>query len=309
MKVIRLVGLFGLLIPVFGHAVVFTLNTTSGGYTYKATAAFSYSSSILTVVLTNTQSSNAASGPGQAGNGQALTGLFWNMNTGPTATGLNAFLSDSSDYYVNGNGGVYTPGVQDSVAKNWAWKSGTPNAGWGTNFGIGAAGFGFFESGSQSPNRFDPTGTNVINGPNYGLLGGNWVIGGNQIPFLVNSATFTFNVGTGFNINLLNNVRFQYGSDLSEFSGGGDNDGFGDPVPEPTSMAMSAVKDACIRVTAQPGDLALGQLARCCQCLFNHFTIVDLSGQVFPNLAVAHRAYRRHRGLEITARIKFLNLR
>src|SRR3989344_1841024 len=72
---------------------------------------------------------------------------------------------------------------------------------------------------------------------------------------------------------------------------------------------ITAVKGVYIRITAQPGDLSLGKLARRRQRLIDHFTIVDSFSQVIPHLPITHTTNRWHRGLEIAARIKFLNFR
>lgn len=209
------------------HAATFTLNQTSGGYTYKAQADFTYVGSILTVVLTNTQTSNAVA----AANGQALTGLFWNLNVPVGA----ATASAGSSTFGNGNGGSYTP--TNTPGQHWAYKAGAPSFGGGTNFGVGAAGFNHF----GNHNAFEPGGSKpVLNGVDWGLLGGNWNIGGNQKPFIISSMTFTFDVGSSFNLNSITNVWFQYGSGFNEFRGGGLTSGGGNsnPVPEPASLAM-----------------------------------------------------------------------
>ena len=225
MRVLRWVSLGLFCVPIAAHALTFTLNTTSGGYNYKASAVFSYSGSTLTLLLTNTQNSNVVA----AGNAQALTGLFWNQNT--SGTGLTA--SAAGSFFGDGDGNVTVP--SETPAQHWAWKSATPSFNSSVNFGVGAAGFGHF----GNSDAFQGGGsTPVLNGVDWGLLGGNWNISGNQTPFIINHMTFTFNVGTGFNLNSINKVYFQYGSDFSEFNGEGDFDPSGDPVPEPGALAM-----------------------------------------------------------------------
>ncbi len=225
-----------LALPIASQAFVVTLNTTSGGYTYKAEAEFLYAGSTLTVELRNTQTSNAV----PASNAQVLTGLFWDMNV--AATDINAVIGAGS-FYVDGAGNVIgTP--SDTPAQHWAWKAGVPQINQtGTNFGVGAAGFGHFgdadafSGGGSSP---------VLNGVDWGLLGGNWNIGGNQSPLIVNEMIFTFNVGTGFDLNSIDTVLFQYGSDLSEFRGWDPEFPPDEVVPEPTSIAMVAFAGAAV---------------------------------------------------------------
>lgn len=229
MKLLRWIPLGLLMVPVAANAITYTLNATSGGYNYKATAAFTYSGSMLTLVLTNTQTSNVV----PAGNAQVLTGLFWNM-TGSVGAGSTAALTAGSSY-VDGNGNaIGTP--SNTPAQHWAHRAGATSWGPNVNYGVGAAGFGHFGDGDA----FQGGGSNpVLNGVDWGLLGGNWNIGGNQSPLIVSSMTFNFNVGNGFNISSLKNVYFQYGSGFTEFRGTDENFPPDEVVPEPASMAMA----------------------------------------------------------------------
>lgn len=228
MKLFRWFPLCLLALPIAAHAGTFNLNSTSGGYTYKAQADFTYSGSILTLVLKNTQNSNLVS----AGNAQILTGLFWNMNRTVTASTANISAGSS---YVDGNGNALgTP--SETPAQHWARKQGAPSWGGGANYGIGAAGFGHFGPGDA----FASGGSNpVLNGVDWGIIGGNWNIPGNESPFILNSMTFTFNIGTGFDVNSISNVWFQYGSGFSEFRGTDDQFPPSEAVPEPASIAMA----------------------------------------------------------------------
>lgn len=230
MKFLRWIPLGLLMVPVAASAVTYTLNATSGGYNYKASAVFTYSGSMLTLVLTNTQTSNAV----PAGNAQVLTGLFWNM-TGSVGAGSTAVLTGGSSY-VDGNGNaIGAPG--DTAAQHWAHKAGSTSwSGNTVNYGVGAAGFGHF----GDSNAFQSGGSNpVLNGVDWGLVGGNWNMGGNQSPLILSSMTFNFNVGNGFNLSSLKNVYFQYGSGFNEFRGFDDEFPPDEVVPEPASMAIA----------------------------------------------------------------------
>lgn len=225
MKFLRWIPLGLLMVPVGANALVYTMNTTSGGYNYKARAEFTYSGSTLTVVLTNTQTSNAVA----ASNAQVLTGLFWNFNVAPTSPTASA----GSSSFVDGNGNVIG-GPAENPAQHWAYASGSMP--WSNvNFGVASAGYldpsTPFQGGGTQP---------ILNGVDYGLVGGNWNIGGNQGPLIISSMTFTFNVGLNYNVNSIDFVRFQYGSGLDKFGGSGDEE-FppNEVVPEPASMAMA----------------------------------------------------------------------
>lgn len=230
MKLFRWIPLGLLALPLSASAVTYTLNSTSGGYNYQATASFTYAGSFLTVVLTNTQNSNSVA----ASNAQVLTGLFWNM-TGAVGAGSTAAVTGGSTY-SDGNGNeIGAP--SETAAQHWGHRAGATSWGGGVNYGVGAAGFGHFGGGDA----FQSGGSNpVLNGVDWGLLGGNWSLGGNQSPLIVSSMTFNFNVGTNFNISSLNNVWFQYGSGFNEYRGGGTEGGGGNstPVPEPAAIAM-----------------------------------------------------------------------
>lgn len=230
MRVLRFAAFGLVLLPFAVQANPFVLNTTTGGYNYKAEALFSYSGSTLTLNLKNTQNSNAVA----AGNAQALTGLFWDMDV--AATGIGAVIGGTS-FYIDGAGNVIGAPAE-TPAQHWAWKSGAPSfPEAGTNFGVGAAGFGHFGDG----NTFAGGGSNpVLNGVDWGLLGGNWNINGNQSPFIVNEMIFTFNVGTNFSLDSIDHVIFQYGSDFAEFRGWDPEFPPEEVVPEPASMAMIA---------------------------------------------------------------------
>ena len=237
MKLLRWVP-FGLLavMPVVSSAFVVTLNKTEGGYTYKAEAEFLYSGSTLTVELRNMQDSNVV----PAGNAQALTGLFWDMNV--AATGIDAVIGATS-FYVDGAGNVIGA-PSETPAQHWAWKSGVPAVPQtGTNFGVGTAGFGHFGTGNAFAGGGSPP---VLNGVDWGLLGGNWNIPGNETPFIVNEMIFTFNVGTSFDLESIDTVLFQYGSDFSEFRGFDLEFPPDEVVPEPTAIAMVAFAGAAV---------------------------------------------------------------
>lgn len=229
MRVLRFAAFGLVLLPFAVQANPFILDTTSGGYNFKAEAEFSYSGSTLTLDLVNTQTAGATV------NEHVLTGLFWDMNV--AATGLTA--SKGSSIFVDGDGGSATPG--ETEAQHWAWKSGAPNlpviGSGGTNFGVGAAGFGHFGDGDM----FAPNGSNPkLNGVDWGLLGGNFAISGTQSPLIVSSMTFTFDVGTNFDLSSIDHVIFQYGSNFSEFQGWDPEFPPEEVVPEPASMAMIA---------------------------------------------------------------------
>jgi len=202
------------------HAQTVSFSDTVGGYTYGAQAVFQVVGSNLQVTLTNT--GNAVSQ-----NGQVLTGLFWNGATTNYGTGSvtpSAVFVDPGTTPYSGS---------DTAAQHWAYD----NAGLPTGYteGIGGSGLGgtfgdgdVFASGGSSP---------VLNGVDWGIVNGRVGnnVSGNQSPFIDNYATFIL-TGVQDPQTAITQVRFQYGSDLGEYS---HTVNITAPVaPEPGSLAL-----------------------------------------------------------------------
>jgi hypothetical protein len=206
-----------------------TFTATNG--TLAAYAVFSLSGTDLTVSLTN-------AGPAAAHNNEVLTALFFNASGSPTLTTGNANLGSGAqiiDYNGNPVGGI-------NAADGWAFAQGSTVSSQlaGSNYGIGAAGFGIF---GQS-NFANSVATNVDGTP-YGIVNGvaspNQISGGAAPQILVSNATaslgppisgptgmvFTLHGFTG-SLGGISGVQFQYGTSLSDTR-----------IPEPSTIACA----------------------------------------------------------------------
>lgn len=188
-------GLFLPLLAASSYAAPIVFNGTgtnpASGNALSASASFDIVGTTLTVVLTN---NNPVSRPSDI-----LIALFWDMGTN-TAT-LSNFDADVT------TGSSPHPQDLDSNGGNGEWRFAANPAGLPSitqHYGVGTAGFGIFTSpGGQQFNW------GLINGkvnPNPPVSGGT---------FIDNSATFTFTLPTGFT-GAISNVRFQYGTSLTE---------------------------------------------------------------------------------------------
>lgn len=152
----------------------------------------------LTIQLTNTSTVQVA------GPSQVLTGLFFNTTHTLTPV-FGSVVGGDVVWY----GSISNPG------DGWQYKTGI-NA-QGQNSGISATGLGIFSSGN-----FGTSNPLNVDGANYGLLNqgfdGTSATQGlkNQGPMIANSLFFTFTVSSGFSLNELGNVVFQYGTSLTD---------------------------------------------------------------------------------------------
>jgi PEP-CTERM motif len=213
------------LIAVSAEATPITFTGSSGSL--AASATFSSSGSTLTVVLTNTSSSDVLNPS------EVLTALFFTAAGNPTLTPVSALLSGGSTVFFGPDGG-------GNVGGEWAYANGLAGAPGGADEGISSAGFGLFGPSNNFPgaNLADPI---EVDGVNYGLLSagdntatGNSAVTG-QFPLIKNQVTFTlsglpggFDPSTG-----ITTVSFQYGTALTE-----PNVGAPPPVPEPATMLL-----------------------------------------------------------------------
>ena len=112
-----------------------TLTGSSGGL--AASATFTISENTLTIVLTNTSSSDVLN------NARLLTALFWNSSSSLSLTNATALLSSGSAVY-NGNNTTPTYPPGNNVGGEWAYLSGLSGAPGGTSQGISSVGLGLF---------------------------------------------------------------------------------------------------------------------------------------------------------------------
>jgi len=175
-------------------------NTVSGNNNHLSAAViFDYDgSSVLKVTLQNTASGGAYVPS------DVLTDLFWTSTSSATLTPVSAALGSGSTL-------TNAPATYD-LGKEWQYLTGLSGPG-GTNTGIGSSGLGIFCDGNFSANG------NHTDGMNYGIING---LNANANPaaqsgtFANNTMVFTLNVGSGFSLNSIGNVYFQYGTSLSE---------------------------------------------------------------------------------------------
>lgn len=200
--------------------------TATNGTNLSASADFQLSGTTLTVVLTNTSSADVLVPV------DVLTAVFFSSNG--TLASVSALLSTGSTVFFD------SAPVDGVVGGEWAYASGFGGAPLGATQGIGSAGFGLFGSPTFPGSDLDPPA--AVNGLNYGItsagdnLGtGNSAVtggGGNPIPLIQNSVTFTLDLTsdpTNF-LSSITNVSFQYGTDLTEPNIS--------HVPEPASLLL-----------------------------------------------------------------------
>lgn len=232
------------------------------GHALSAGATFEWNQSTnqLVITLTNTSTEDYASGGGtKMVPTDVLTGLFFDVNPELPFAQANPFATVASGSTVvnwTGSGPAPTdvtgkpssaPASAPGVYGGWQYKYNTGNNP-SQNQGLGTAGF----------NVFDGTVTNsgLGNGFNYGLVNSGYAPGEgnnpvNGTPFIRSSVIFTLN-GLTSAVSILN-VRFQYGTDLSEPN----NPGLLIPgsnqetaTPEPGSLLLAGIAGLGISLTS-----------------------------------------------------------
>jgi hypothetical protein len=221
-----------------GHATAITLTGTGTGG-LQASVTFDNvvvsGTHYLLVTLTNTGNYNPSR------SSQILTGVFFNIEgSTPTLTGYSATLAPGST-------------VKDIdpdptvLGGEWAYKAGL-NVGGEFTRGISSSGLGLFGPGDrfpgpnlQGPNEPDGIqyGITTLNDPddtgsgndNGGLLGNQ--LARNSVVFLLGGISAGFDPYTAFY-----EVRFQYGTSLTEPSFENDYRGTTTRVPQPSSLAL-----------------------------------------------------------------------
>jgi len=181
--------------------------------------------------------------------GDVLTAVFFNLASNQalnnTAAGTSALVAPGS--VVTGDS--QPPG--GDVGGEWAYKQGTL-AGVSQHYGISSTGVNIFGPGDRwNGNDLDPPAS--PNGVNYGLStfgdNPNTHNGGLDEPLIQNSAVFILSGYSGLIASDVSNIRFQYGTDLSESHFGGTP---GTPpggivaVPVPAGAFLFVVGGACL---------------------------------------------------------------
>jgi len=234
LKKSRLIFVALLAIPVASHAVIFSFSDPG---VHRATAEFTLVGNQIKVVLTNTYAV-ATTQPNQI-----LTALFWDVASNPSWTAGTANLTAGSTWVNDPHN------THESAGKHWAYRHGAmdidPTSGVSyRNYGLSATGLGLFGDNDA----FETGGSNpVLNGADYGITGnaGSTLPGGgpHSDALICNSMTFFLNgAASNFDLETIGNVRFLWGTNVSEFQGdGGSGNHFFTPAPEPATMGLAAL--------------------------------------------------------------------
>ncbi len=217
------------------HAATFTGSQTVGGYTYDASAGFTYDSinHLLSITLQNTAASPVTN------QGQTLSGIYFDVTGNPVLTANSASVGSGSTI-VNDS-----PNLDDSkIGQEWAFRNNMVAADASftdAQYGISSTGLGIF----APTDRFDTSGN--LAGPGSGSVAGDdfsivpasqasYTSGGlTGTPFTQSSMVYVLNTPTNFVLNNnIKNVVFHYSSAQE----GQSTTGHSPDVPEPGTLAM-----------------------------------------------------------------------
>ncbi len=191
---------------------------------------FSSGNGQLTITLTNTSQYDVVQPD------QLLNAVFFDLAGNPTLTAVSATLSPGSQVLFNGS----QPAGGD-VGGEWAYSQSLSGAPGGAGYGISTTGLDLFGPHDLFPGK-NLAGPKNVGGMDFGLLSagddptvGNSAVTG-QFALISNSVTFALD-GLSDDYLLadsISNVRFQYGTSLSDpsFTGGGGE------IPEPGTAAL-----------------------------------------------------------------------
>jgi len=185
-------------------ASVFTMSDLDGR---AASADFSISGDLLTVVLTNTSSRDVLVPT------DVLTAVFFDVAGDPALTPSSAVLTDGSTVWFD------TPPVNGVVGGEWAYQAGIPGPS-GTTRGISSTGLGLFGPGDLFPPGTNLQGPASPDGLQYGITsarddpttGNTPVTGTNAL--IQNSVTFALTGASGLATDAFSNLFFLYGTSL-----------------------------------------------------------------------------------------------
>lgn len=175
----------------------------------SASANFHISGTSLQVTLTNISNFDVTEPVG------VMTGVFFNV------TGSALSLTPQSAIVPGGSTVLFgSTGPGNSVGGEWAYKS-APMTGF--TQGISASGLGIFGPGDVFPGSGNLQGPDSPGGLEYGMTssGDNPATGNTPVTgtnaLIKNAVVFTFSgLPANFDLNRINAVRMQYGTDLSE---------------------------------------------------------------------------------------------
>lgn len=191
----------------------------------------------LKITLSNTYDKSYDAEGGKTVPADILNAVFFDINGRPALSYLSANVAPGSTF-VNKPGADGTNVKAPPVEGGWVYKANST----GTLNGVSQS-YGF---GSAGLNIFWGYWTNPV--PDYGLVNKGYIAGtGNSAiqnaPLIRSSVVFVLSgLSTNFDLNSISNVRFQYGTGLSEPS----MDGVPgvmvqgqSVVPEPGSLALA----------------------------------------------------------------------
>ncbi len=209
----------------------------------KATATFDVSGSDLIVTLVNTSTLDVVH------RNEVLTAVFFDIAGDPTLTPISALIPAGSEIFYYDS--FPTGG---DVGGEWAYRddantvTGSLPPGNGS-YGISSVGLNIFGPDERFNPAYDLDDPDSPNGLNFGITsagdvestfqGGIYGPKGYKVePLTKNRVTFTLRgLGAGFDpTTAISNVWFQYGTDLSEPSYGGEP-----YVPEPITLVGAAI--------------------------------------------------------------------
>jgi len=221
-----LAAVAGLAVSSSAFADSVTYGNTAGGPGLSAAATFTVTGNNLTIVLTNTSTTNVGDPT------QVLLGLFWNSTSSATLAGgdlgRGTAVVTSGSTTVNGG---YAPGnVGGNISSEWAFSSNVPAAGSisaPAKFGVGGSGFGgWFGSGDimsiDPTNRLNPTNAGPPDGVGGGIVNSSYVTGGGNGGVTAqtevnDSITFNFTLSSTFSVkDSIAKVWFVYGTSAGE---------------------------------------------------------------------------------------------
>jgi hypothetical protein len=215
-----------LLLLVSGLASATTLFTGSSG-NLSASVDFSIIGGNLVATLTNTSTADVL------GPSDVLTAVFFDVTGNPTFSRISAMASSVWFAPPGGSG--------PDVGGEWAYATNLSGAPGGATQGISSAGLNLFSPTDRfgSANLQGPVS---VNGLQYGItsagdnpMTGNQAVTGSNA-LIHNSVIFTLgSLPVGFNLSSISNVRFQYGTALTDISFPGTP---GTAVPEAPTMAL-----------------------------------------------------------------------
>jgi hypothetical protein len=191
--------------PASADSIAFSASDAEGR---SASATFAHTGTYLSITLSNTSSADALLPV------DILTGLFFDISSGAGLTPLSAVLGGVATVHFGSSDG-------GSVGGEWAYASNLSGPG-GASYGIGSAGLGLFTPGDRFDTGSNLQGAESVNGLEFGITtAGDDVTTGNTPvtgahALIQGSVVFFFTVGSGFDLDDISNVSFQYGTSLSE---------------------------------------------------------------------------------------------